>query len=167
MDAGALRATYVHTELTKAQTLVGGTPQTSIFGVAGTAPTASTDQKVKHDHLSAIYTYGPVAATYQYNKLDLTDNLTAGNGRNGKSNQYGVQYTVGAASVFAITGKVTVDSPTTRVNDISNTQYGVRYNLSKRTMAYFMAGESKDSVPTAADKMSKGKMNGVGLMHAF
>ena len=99
--------------------------------------------------------------------LDYTDNLTAGNGRQGKSNQYGVQYTVGAASVYAITGKATVDSPTARVNDITNTQYGVRYNLSKRTMAYFMAGESKDSAPTAADKMSKGKMNGVGVMHAF
>jgi predicted porin len=167
MDAGALKATYVRTELTKLQTAVGGTPANSIFGVAGTAPSASADQKAKHDHLSAIYTYGPVAATYQYNKLDLTDNLTAGSSRNGKSNQYGIQYTVGAASVYAITGKANMDSPTARVNDITNTQYGVRYNLSKRTLAYFMAGTSKDSVPTAADKMSKGTMSGVGVMHAF
>jgi predicted porin len=72
--------------------------------------------------------------------------------------------------MYAITGSGTSKSPTATVNDIKNTQYGVRYNLSKRTMAYFYSGVSKDSVPLAAgtvDKISKGTFNGLGLTHAF
>ncbi|PUE59704.1 hypothetical protein B9Z44_09015 [Limnohabitans curvus] len=172
MDAGALKATYVRTDYTahkSPQVIAAAAGASNIFGVTSAAVTSATvtDIKTKHDHLSAIYTYGPVAATYQYNKASLTEAVTAANSRELKSNQYGIQYTMGAASVYAITGKGTVDSPTARVNDIKNTQYGVRYNLSKRTLVYAMTGTSKDSVPTAADKMSKGTMNGIGMMHQF
>jgi len=165
MDAGALKATYVRTDYTVLKTGANGNAGNSIWGVAGAAA-ANSDASVKHDHLSAIYTTGPFAVTYQYNKasVDNTDNTKD---RELKSNQYGIQYTMGAASFFAITGKGTADSATARVNDIKNSQYGVRYNLSKRTLVYAMTGTMKDSAPTAADKMSKGTMNGIGMMHQF
>jgi len=168
INAGAFKATYVRTDyVSKKDFQAASVPNSSIFGVAAAASTANTDIKTKHDHLSAIYNIGPVAVTYQYNKASLTDAVTAGSSRELKSNQYGIQYTMGATSVYAITGNGTADSPTARVNDITNTQYGVRYNLSKRTLVYAMTGTSKDSVPTAVDKMSKGTMNGIGMMHQF
>ena len=176
----ALKATYVRTDYKNAvgYAALATTPGTGVFGVAGTITTANTlavDTSVKHDHLSAIYTMGPVAATWQYNKASVdkvaSSTLTATSGdREMKSNQYGIQYTAGAAQLFAITGSGTSKSPTATVNDIKNTQYGVRYNMSKRTMAYFYSGVSKDSVPLAAgtvDRISKGTFNGVGLTHAF
>ena len=168
----ALKASYVRTDYKNAvnYAALATTPGSSVFGVAAAATAAATaavDTSTKHDHLSAIYTMGPVAATYQYNKASVNKVGTSSD-RELKSNQYGIQYTMGAASMYAITGSGTAkDSAGVKVNDIKNTQYGVRYNLSKRTMAYFFAGTSKDSVPTAVDKISKGTVNGVGLMHAF
>jgi hypothetical protein len=188
----ALKASYVRTDYKNAINYASSinTPGSSVFGVAATATAANTvpvDTSVKHDHISAIYTMGPWSATWQYNKASV-DKATAGvtgtltasatsADRELKSNQYGIQYTMGAASFFAITGSgkstaplgtsATATGAAAVVNDIKNTQYGVRYNLSKRTMAYFFAGTSKDSVPTAVDKITKGTVNGVGLMHAF
>ena len=180
MAVDALKATYVRTDYKNAVNYAvgGNTPGSSVFGVAATAiagATAAVDTSTKHDHLSAIYTMGPWAATYQYNKASV-DKVGTASDRNLKSNQYGIQYTMGAASMYAITGSGTSVAPqgtgstagaAATVNDIKNTQYGIRYNLSKRTMAYFFAGTSKDSIPTAVDKISKGTVNGVGLMHAF
>jgi len=165
MDAGQLKASYVRTNYIALKEGANGNAATSVFGVAGSAA-ANTDSHTGHDHLSAIYTIGPVAVTYQYNKA-VVNNIDDTKDRTLKSNQFGAQYTLGATSIFAITGKGTADSNTARVNDIRNTQFGVRYNLSKRTVVYAMTGTSKDSVPTAADKMSKGTMNGIGLSHAF
>jgi len=165
MDAGQLKASYVRTNYIALKEGANGLGATSVFGVAGTTAT-NTDSRTGHDHLSAIYTIGPVALTYQYNHAKV-DNVDDTKDRTLKSNQYGAQYTLGATSIFAISGKGTADSATARVNDIRNTQFGVRYNLSKRTVVYAMTGTSKDSVPTAADKMSKGTMNGIGLSHAF
>jgi len=159
MAVDALKASYVRTDYKNVVDYAQNcnTPGSSVFCVAATAVAASTlgvNTSTKHDHISAIYTMGPWAATYQYNKASVdkvaSATLTATSGdRELKSNQYGIQYTMGAASMYAITGSGTAKSPTATVNDIKNTQYGVRYNLSKRTMAYFFAGTSKDSVPTA------------------
>jgi len=170
MDAGALKASYVRDDYSAIKEGANGSAVTSIFGVTGASLTSAnnTNIQAKHDHLSAIYTVGPVDVSYQYNKLDLTHS-TSTSSRDGSSNQYGIRYNMGNTSFYAITGsaKVNQTSNGAVVNDIKNTQYGVRYNLSKRTVVYAMAGTSKDSVPTAADKMTKGTMNGIGLMHNF
>jgi len=166
MDAGQLKATYVRTNYSALKEGANGVVATNVFGVVSTTNAANTNATTGHDHLSAIYSIGPVAVTYQYNKA-VVNNIDDTKDRTLKSNQFGAQYTLGATSIFAITGKGTADSTTARVNDISNKQFGVRYNLSKRTVVYAMTGTMKDSVPTAADKMSKGTMNGIGLSHAF
>jgi len=169
VDAGDIRASYVRTDYTTQKLGNNGNNVSNLFGVAGSALTADSDIKAKHDHLSALYTTGPIEVSYQYNKLDLTDNLTATKSRNGSSSQYGLRYTVGATSVFAITGKANIDktSDGTRVNDIKNSQFGVRYALSKRTTAYVATGTSKDSAVTGATQISKGQFTSAGLTHAF
>ena len=169
MDAGALKATYVRDDYKAVKTGANGVTTTSLFGVVSTTNAANSDVNALHDHISAKYTIGAFDATWQYNKLDSTNNTTAANSRKGSSNQYGLQYTVGATALYAIYGKGHMNSPTATVNDLKNTQYGVRYTLSKRTVAYVMTGTSKDSIPAAADttRISKGTMTGFGLMHNF
>lgn len=167
MDAGALKATYVRDDYKALKSGANGVTNTSLFGVVSTTSAANSDVTATHDHFSTKYTIGAVDLTWQYNKLDLVNNTTAASSRSGSSNQYGAQYTFGAASVYAITGKGHMDSPTARVNSLTGNQYGVRYNLSKRTVVYAMAGTSKDSVPTGATQISKGTFNGFGLMHNF
>jgi len=168
VDAGAVRASYVRTDYTALRTGANGNNVTSIFGVTGSAGT-NTDVKGTHDHLSAIYTTGPVEVSYQYNKLDLTNNTTATSSRNGSASQYGVRYTMGATSVYAITGSAEMNQTSNgaKLNDIKNTQYGIRHALSKRTTAYVATGTSKDSIVTAADRIEKGTYTALGLTHAF
>ena len=170
-DFGPLKAAWVHTNFVGEKDSQGQTPSSSVFGVAGSVPTAASNQSVstKHDHLSAIYNISAFAFTYQYNKVDMSDALTVGSSRKGSSGQLGAQYTLGATTVYAITGKATMDSPTARVNDIHNTQVGVKYAMSKRTTLYAMTGSSKDSAvsTTSTNLMNKGTIAAVGLGHAF
>ena len=171
VNAGALKASYVRDDYSAIKEGANGVGVTSLFGVLSTTNAANSNVKATHDHLSAIYTMGAVDVTYQYNKLDLTNNTTATSSRNGTSNQYGVRYTMGNTSFYAITGSAEMKQTSNgaKVNDIKNSQFGVRHNLSKRTVVYAMTGTSKDSIPVAADttRISKGTMNGIGLMHNF
>ena len=171
---GPLNAGYVRTNYdADSQAQVGGAiaPTASVFGVAGTAITTTVvatnaTQKNTSDILNASYAIGDVKVAYQYNKAKVDSTIDA-NDRTLKSSQIGVNYAMGAASVFVITGKGYNDSSSARINDIKNTQYGVRYAMSKRTTAYFMAGTSKDSATTTAALASKGTFSGVGLAHSF
>jgi predicted porin len=68
-----------------------------------------------------------------------------------------------------MSGNGTIDTAGTaaHTNDFTSTQYGVRYSLSKRTVAYAMNGESKDKAQTSSTATYKGTVTAVGLMHSF
>ena len=169
---GPVNAGYVRTNYEgEFAGTTSSTGASSVFGVAPSATTAATFYTAKNssDILNASYVMGDLKVAYQYNKAKV-DHSTDSLDRTLKSQQIGAQYTMGATSVFVVTGKGYADSSSARVNDLKNTQYGVRYAMSKRTTAYFMAGTSKDvSAATAADAKlaSKGTFNGIGLSHAF
>jgi predicted porin len=166
---GALNASYARTNVSA--TTVLGTAATAadalnIFGAAAstTAPAAAA-YTGSLDQLGASYTIGALKLAGTYNS-GKKDNAT-GDDVTYKSNNIGGIYTVGAAGFFASTGKGEVKTgASTMTNDIKQSQYGVRYALSKRTTAYVMHGESKDA-QTAADKVAKATVTAFGLAHSF
>ncbi len=148
------------------------TAASSVFGVAPAAavdPTKNNSADNKASLLAGSYTTGPFKATVHINSATVNNSVDT-NDRKFKSTQYGLQYTMGAASIFGITGSGDVKkSDGTKVNDVKNTQYGIRYAMSKRTTAYLMTGKSEDKAIAASDttRAKEGKMTGFGLSHAF
>jgi predicted porin len=163
---GPLNVAYANTKLTNVKAIGGGGLVTSIFGVAGATNATATDQKNKLDQLAASYTMGAWKAIATSSKATV-DNSDNTKDRTIKANSYGLQYTTGAWTVYGQGGKQTQDSSTARVNDVKQTQYGVKYALSKRTTAYYVTGESKDSAVTGATQVAKGQVSLLGLSHSF
>ena len=164
---GPLNLGYARTMFTNAKATAGGGVVTNVFGVAGTTNAAEKNQQNTLDQLAAAYTVGQWKAIATVSKAKVDDLLAANADRTIKANSYGVQYTTGAWTVYGQGGKQTNDSATARVNNMTQTQYGVKYALSKRTTAYYVTGESKDSAVTGATQIAKGKVSLMGLAHAF
>jgi len=170
---GPFAAGYVYATL-KGDTQAQGTtnvPSSSVWGVAGSAVNSANNNTAdnKVSLLAGSYTTGPFKATVHINSATVNNSVDA-NDRKFKSTQYGLQYTMGAASIFGITGSGDVKkSDGTKVNDVKNTQYGIRYAMSKRTTAYLMTGKSQDKAIAASDttRAKEAKMTGFGLAHAF
>jgi major outer membrane protein P.IB len=150
----------------------GITAASSVFGVAPAAAVDSSKNNTadnKASALNAAYVMGNVKVAYQMSSATVNNSIDA-NDRKFKASQIGIQYTMGATSVFGVSGSGdTKKNDGTKVNDIKNTQFGVRHALSKRTTAYVMTGTSKDSAIAASDttRAKEGKFSGVGLSHAF
>jgi predicted porin len=161
---GPLKAAFAHTKY-DVKTVVGSTVTTlNIFGAAG-ADAANAEYKGTLNQLAASYEVGALKVAGQY--LNGKKNNATGDDVTYKAHNIGAIYTVGKTGFFASTGKGEVKTgASTMTNDIKQSQYGVRYALSKRTTAYVMHGESKDA-QTAADKVAKATVTAVGLMHAF
>ena len=165
--AGYVYATYKGDTQGQAKTAAS-----SVWGVAPSAavdPTKNNSTDNTASLLAGSYTTGPFKATVHINSATV-DNSVDASDRKFKSTQYGLQYTMGAASIFGITGSGDVKkSDGTKVNDVKNTQYGIRYAMSKRTTAYLMTGKSEDKAIAASDttRAKEAKMTGFGLAHAF
>ena len=168
---GPLTAGYVYATFNGVVAAQAKVPSSSVFGVAGTAPVPNDVNNTadnKASALNAAYTMGAWKAVAQINSA--TVNNTLDTDRKFKSSQYGLQYTTGAVTVFGITGSGDVKkNDGTKVNDVKNTQYGVKYALSKRTTAYVMAGKSEDKAIAASDttRAKEASFSGFGLSHAF
>ncbi len=150
---------------------------TSYKPVTQVAPAAATvDNKTTVNQLLASYTLDAFKFTGSYNSGKIDDNLVANADKKLKSLTWGVQYTTGPWTAFYVGGKGNVDNDTAasslRLNDIKQQQFGVKYALSKRTTAYAGIGESKDTgaglaAAAGTNNIAKGKVNGIGLSHAF
>ena len=81
--------------------------------------------------------------------------------------QLGVRVPVGAMAVIATTGNYEVETTANvKTTDVSQTQVGVQYALSKRTTAYIYSGQTKDK-GTAATAVDKKSATIVGVLHSF
>ena len=168
---GPLNAGYARTNVTGKTVL--GTSATvndalNIFGALASTTTApaAADYKSHLDQLVASYEIGALKITGHYlnGKKENADATTA----TYKANNIGAIYTMGNVALFASTGSGTNTTQAgVKTNDIKQSQFGVRYSLSKRTVAYAMTGESKDNSATTATAVAKGKVTGFGLAHSF
>ena len=164
---GGLNVGVANTSYKNVKEGANGVTPTSIFGVVSTTNAANANAKASITQVVGSYTMGDIKLTFSNNSGKHDDTTDNTKDRDISGNSYGAQYTMGKARLYYVGGSAKVKSPTATVNDVKQTQYGVRYDLSKRTTAYVMIGESKDSAVTGATQISKGKFNAVGLSHAF
>jgi len=194
-EQGPLRVGAAYTMVDVAQTLgsvIGST--TNAYGVATaqvtgdtTSSTKAYDYKSKLTQLNASYDFGAIKPVVQYSKgtknisaittfagtaaatftANSNGTMTAGTGEyTYKALSYGATVPFGNATAFVLLGKGTVDGAGVTAFDYKQTQYGVRYALSKRSTAYIAAGQSKDSaaLTTTAAKTS---YSAIGITHSF
>jgi predicted porin len=136
---------------------------------AGAAVTAG-DTSAKLHQLGASYNFGVVQLTGTYNngKIDAGDAVGVVTTTTYKSQQIGIQGTFGAFRPFAQIGSGKIDNDVTGVNlnDYKTQQFGVRYDLSKRTMVYIMTGISKDDAALTT-ALAKREGTALGIYHSF
>ncbi len=163
---GGLNVGVANTSYKAEKTGANGNNASSIFGVAGSAA-ANANSKASITQVVGSYTMGDIKLTFSNNSGKHDDVADNTKDRDISGNSYGAQYTMGKARFYYVGGSGKVKSTTATVNNLKQTQYGVRYDLSKRTTAYVMVGETKDTAVTGATQISKGKFNAIGLSHAF
>jgi len=187
-NGGPLTASLAYTKF-KAQATAGANQQTctmsagvptcaitptqvfSIFNAATyTSSVAAADYDSTLTQLGARYDLGTVRLSGTYNDGKKTNNLAATGQVKYKSNQIGVEGVFGATRPFFTTGSAKLDTDGANTNDFKQTQFGVRYDLSKRSVAYIMSGNVKDSNATtvaSGTTIGKREFTAVGLMHSF
>jgi len=165
-----LDVSYAYTAY-MARSAAGVTPL-SVFGVAGTAST-STDSIAKLHQLGASYNFGMVKLTGTYNngKSDDTSSTGAASSSTYVSQQIGVEGLFGAFRPFAQIGSGKIISTTaagvdSTVGDYKTQQFGMRYDLSKRTLVYIMTGTTKDDSATTT-ATAKREVTAAGIYHSF
>jgi predicted porin len=111
---------------------------------------------------------GAAKLTASYAKGQIRDAATATNSADTKAQQIGGEYAFGAARPFLIkgTGKITKLSDGSTTFDAKSTQFGVRYDLSKRTIAYVISGKVTDDAATGTTIRER-KGTAIGLFHSF
>ncbi len=126
------------------------------FGSFGTQVTAVDGTSTKQTTLAAGYDLGMAKVTY-------SDAKVMNNGQGIKASMFALSAPVGAASLFlsSSTGKVLTTSET----KLKGMQYGVNYPMSKRTVAYYHAGNT--TITNASNSQTKIKGFGIGIHHSF
>ena len=169
---GPLNASYAHTNFkTEVNSVASGTVTTTIFG-AVTAASATTagakNQDNKLDQLAGSYQLGAAKLTASYAKGSIDDSVTTANTATTKAQQLGAEYAFGKARPFIVSGTgVVKNSSGTATFDAKSTQFGVRYDLSKRTVAYAITGSVKDNAQATAANIQERKATAIGLFHSF
>ena len=184
-EQGPLKASLAHTTYeigTSAR--ADSDDHIGIFGAA--LPNATSrianagEESNKLTQLGASYDFGTakVGATYNTGTRNIlamastTGTLAKGSSVavwDVKSYNVGVQVPFGKWSAFASSGKAEYSTGGSTAFDITQSQYGVRYNFSKRTVGYFISGQDKDTGTNivAATSAAKREFTALGVMHSF
>ena len=170
---GPLNASYARTSMKVEQTAAtSGAFPTNIFGsLSATAYTAASaaakNQDNTLDQLGASYQMGALKLVGSMANGKIVDTATTTNNRKTAAQQIGFEYTMGAARPFYNQGTAsTKKDDGTKDFDAKSQQYGVRYDLSKRTVAYFITGKVEDNAATTTT-IKERKATGIGLFHSF
>ncbi len=145
-------------------------PYGSLLNAQGQlAVTNATKRPVTAMTYGGSYDFGMAKITYTGAKQEgATSTSTAESVV--KANQYTLFVPVGAAQFFVSTGNAKRTTGATVNNNVSGSAIGVRYNLSKRTLAYAFNGSEKDKAVTTASANAanyKDSKTVVGIAHSF
>jgi len=171
---GPLSASYAHTsmKIEQAAAPVGAYP-TTIFGSLGAtaytaASAAAVNQSNSLDQLAGSYQLGAAKLTASFASGKIDDSLTVANNAKTKAQQIGAEYAFGKIRPFVVTGtSVVKNSAGTKIFDADSTQFGIRYDLSKRTVAYVISGSVKDNAQSTPTSIQKREATAIGLFHTF
>ena len=123
-------------------------------------------------HVGGSYDFGVARVTYvgSQNEGASTTAVSLTTKSEVRANQYTVYVPFGAATFFASMGDIKRTTGATVNNKIEGTAFGVRYALSKRTLAYVFTGSEKDKNVTTASPSThnyKDSKTVVGIAHSF
>jgi predicted porin len=170
--SGPLNASFAHTKAkfnNSAVTAKALGVAANQFGLAGVAVDAAVerDYDATLNQLGASYQLGALKLVGTWADGERIGTTDATKTTSSKAQQVGAEYAYGKARPFLTTGTAKTYNNTGAVAfDAKLTQYGVRYDLSKRTTAYFISGSTKDSIATAAT-IAERKATAFGLFHSF
>jgi predicted porin len=173
--AGPLNASYARTSMKVEQSAASNLTgyATNIFGALNATAYSATTGAAKSqsntlDQLGASYTVGALKLVATIANGKITDTATVANTSKTSAQQIGAEYTMGKARPFFTTGSAVVkNSAGTKTFDAELTQFGVRYDLSKRTTAYAMSGSTDDKAQATAANIKERKFTAIGLAHSF
>jgi len=162
-------ATYSKADLTQENAV--GAQTTNAFGVVGTAVTTANSRisrSPKALHIVGGYDFGMARVAATITDASNDGSFTSATASKTKAQQLALWVPFGAAEAFISTGKSKV-TPTggAATTDQKGTAFGVRYNLSKRTLAYAFSGTDKNSALTGATAGYKDSKTAVGVAHSF
>jgi predicted porin len=172
--SGGLNASYAHTNYTTAVSAVsaGTTCVLNVLGACtnvATTAAAAVNSDAKLDQFAGSYQLGAAKLTYSLANGKRTEAVGATVTKT-KAQQFGAEYAFGKIRPYIIagTGTVTNDISGAKTFDGKSSQFGVRYDLSKRTIAYIMSGKAEDnSVASTASTIAKREGTAIGLFHTF
>jgi len=173
--AGPLSAAVALTNNKVTQSVrAAGTQTISAYGAISAASSAATTnaatRTAKLTQFAASYDFGvaKVALTVNDGENGGTSTSTQISSMTGYN--LSVNAPLGALVPFVSVGKAKTKNDSTGVitEDYDMTQFGARYNLSKRTVAYVMVGTTKNDAPAAvATGFTKDSKTLVGVSHSF
>jgi predicted porin len=165
-----LDVSYAYTSYMSRTNAVAVGALTNVFGVTNATAVTNGDTNAKLHQLGASYNFGvaKLTATYNNGKEDAGGATGALTTTNFRSQQIGIEGLFGAFRPYAQIGggKVENDATGLASGDYKTQQFGVRYDLSKRTTAYFMTGTSKDDAAVTTG-LAKREVTALGLYHSF
>jgi len=172
--SGPLNATIGYTRVNSETSTAGAfaCPK-NIFGActatSAAAVTVGTDISAKLWQIGASYQAGAFKIAGSWAKGSSHDSEAAGSPtKHSKSYQGGVEYKAGAFRPFITLGRGKTDTAGVETGDLKDTQFGLRYDLSKRTTMYVMHGSSKDTAAAVStSSIRKREMTGAGMMMTF
>ncbi len=144
---------------------------TNAFGVAGTGATSANSRINRSPnalHIVGGYNFGMARVAATITDASNDGSFTSATASKTKAQQIALWVPFGAAEAFISTGKSEV-TPTggAATTDQKGTAFGVRYSLSKRTVAYAFSGTDKNSALTGATAGYKDSKTAVGVAHSF
>ncbi len=162
-DAGPLKAAIATTSVktVTASSILNSNAQ----GEALTAP-SNVDSKATLNQYIASYNFGPATVAYLITDTKATVNTTGAVTKTA-SNQLTVSAPVGAFTLRASMGNLTVKSATATTTDVKGSQFGATYALSKRSTLYAMTGKTKDTGTSKQAWNAERSGTAIGLNHAF
>jgi len=150
-----------------------GATVTNAFGVVGAAATAANANATTREqtalHLIASYNLGVARIAATITDANNGGTTTVTTETKTKAQQYALYVPFGAAEGFISTGKSkATPAGGTATTDSKGTAFGVRYNLSKRTVGYAFSGTDKNAAVSGASGASyKDSKTVVGVSHSF
>jgi predicted porin len=173
-QSGPLNATIGYTHINQDLAAVTAAPAgcpKNIFGACTAtafATAAASDISAKLWQIGASYQAGAFKIAGTWAKGSSNDSLAGAAGdKDTKQYQLGLEFAAGAFRPFITLGRGKTETGGAETGDFKDTQFGLRYDLSKRTLLYVMHGTSKDDVASTAASIAKRQMTGAGMMMSF
>ena len=170
---GPLNASFAHTKVKFNNSAVTAQALGTVsnqFGLANTAVAAANefDYDATLNQLGASYQLGALKIVGTYADGERIGTTDATKTTSSKAQQLGAEYAYGKARPFLTTGTAKTYSNTGALAfDAKLTQFGVRYDFSKRTVGYIISGSTKDNAQATAANIQERKATALGLMHSF